>query len=61
MKLGKSDYAVETKNGKKGLVYHDEPNINGKVKVFIIGDDYKLTGEKILCDIDNLKMIGFFD
>jgi len=49
-------YLVETKDGKKGRTYHDRGLINGKVPVYVTGEE-----KPRLCDPDNLKVIGFID
>ncbi|MEK6828843.1 MAG: hypothetical protein AABY15_01865 [Nanoarchaeota archaeon] len=52
---------VETKSGKKGYVYNDDPILGKKVKVRVVDEKYIETGEKILCSPENLKLIGFKD
>lgn len=52
---------VETKSGKKGMVYNNDPVIGDKVKVHVINEKFLLTGEKLLCSPGNLKLIGFKD
>lgn len=52
---------VETKFGKKGYVYNNDPVILNKVKVHLINEDFSLTGEKLLCSPEGLKLIGFKD
>ena len=49
-------YLVETKNGKTGRTFHNKGLINGKVPVYIDGEQIPL-----LCDINSLKLIGFID
>lgn len=45
---------VETKTGLKGVAFHDDPLVNGKVVVHV-GDN------KMLCDPKGLKVIGYVD
>ena len=45
---------VETKLGK-GTTKNDDNPINGKVPVYL--ND----GRKVLCSIQNIKIIGFYD
>ena len=52
---------VQTKSGKKGYVYNDDPIVGEKVKVYVVDGDFVETGEKILCSPENLKVIGFKD
>jgi hypothetical protein len=56
MKQSESGYLVETKSGKQGRTYHYKGLINGKVPVYIDGED-----KPILSDKDSLKLIGFID
>ena len=52
---------VETKAGKMGYVYNNDPVVGYKVKVNIIDENFILTGEKLLCSPEGLKIIGFKD
>lgn len=52
----KSGYLVETKDGKKGRMYHDKGEINGKIPVYVTGEE-----KPRLCDPDSLKVIGFIN
>lgn len=49
-------YVVETKDEKIGRTYHEKEKINGKVQVFIEGEETPL-----LCDPTGLKIKGFID
>jgi len=49
-------YLVETKNGKKGRTYHSKGLINGKIPVYIEGEE-----KPILCIPDTLKLKGYVD
>ena len=51
-----SGFLVETKSGKKGRTYHNKGLINGKVPVYVDGEE-----KPILCDPTTLKQIGFID
>jgi hypothetical protein len=53
-----SGYIVETKSGKVGRTYHNEPMINGKKPVHIDIDGKTV---KMLCDPNSLKLKGFSD
>lgn len=52
---------VLTSTGKTGRTYHDDKPIEGKVKVYIINDEFNLTGENLLCAPDSLQLRGFID
>jgi len=49
-----SGMLVETKFGN-GITKNEDPDINGKVPVYL--ND----GRKVLCSIQNIKVIGFYD
>ena len=51
-----SGYLVETKSGKEGRTYHNKGLINGKVPVYIEGEE-----KPILCEPLSLKLTGFID
>ena len=54
-KLGStSGTIVETKLGN-GITKNDDAPVNGKVPVYL--ND----GRKVLCSIQNIKIIGFYD
>lgn len=52
---------VETKSGKKGYVYNNDPVLGNKVKVRVIDENFIETGENLLCTPGTLKVIGFKD
>ena len=52
---------VETLTGKKGIVYKKYGLVNGKVPVYIIDSRHQPTGEKVLCELDKLKIKGYVD
>lgn len=62
-------YLVECKDGKIGRTYNDLPLHEGKVQVFVFADSREDLHngktidppEKRLCDLKNLKIIGFID
>lgn len=53
-----SGYIVETKTGKVGRTYHNEPMVNGKQPVYIEVGEKTL---KMLCNPTSLKLKGFVD
>lgn len=53
-------YIVKLKSGKEGFTKHSDPEVNGKVPVYIT-ENFKPTGEKLLCNPDSLTIIGFKD
>ena len=50
-----SGKVVLTESGKKGIIYNKECSFNGKLKVHCVD------GNKLLCDPQKLKLIGFID
>lgn len=55
-------HIVETKTGKKGVVYVNKPLLNGKVCVYIIDENQnEIENKFLLCDPKTLKQIGFID
>ncbi|MFC5046920.1 hypothetical protein ACFSTE_15885 [Aquimarina hainanensis] len=57
----KEGLIVKTKNGKKGYIYNNDTIYDSKAKVHIVDEQYKETGEKLLCDTKNLIVIGYKD
>lgn len=51
-----SGYIVKTKSGKTGRTYHKLELVNGKVQVYLDGQN-----NRILVHPDNLTVIGFAD
>ena len=51
---------VKTQSGKKGYVYN-KPLVDGKVKVYVVDEKFQLTGDKLLCLPDTIKVIGYKD
>lgn len=47
---------VRTKSGQSGRTFHSKGKINGKVPVYIEGQD-----KPLLCDPEGLKVTGFID
>lgn len=45
---------VTTKTGLKGVAFHDDPPVNGKVVVYV-------KDKKMLCDPAGLKVVGYVD
>jgi len=64
-KRKRSGNLVQTSSGSKGMIYHDEKPIvvDGvkKMRVYLVGQDFSNTGEKLLCEMSSLQVIGFFD
>ena len=60
-KFSENRLVETTKTGKKGRTYHGENPINGKIRVYLMTDNFELTGQKMLCDPEGLKKIGFID
>lgn len=59
-------YIVETKEGKEGYTIHSDHAVNGKVIVYLTFDHLPLLDEngkhqKLLCNRNDLKIIGFKD
>lgn len=52
---------VETSEGKKGFIYNDEEQINGKHRVYIVDDNFQPTKEKLLCLPESLTIKGYID
>lgn len=59
---------VVTKKGETGRTYNDESRYEGKIKVWVMSEDYKdfVLNEKgkkyaLLCDPDGLTLKGFID
>lgn len=54
---------VKTKTGKKGMVYYKTLGDleKEKVQVHVVDEDFKATGEKLLCESRSLTTIGFVD
>ncbi len=54
---------VKTKTGKKGYVYYESnKDLSAKkLQVKIIDNDFKETGENLLCSPDTLEAIGYKD
>lgn len=59
--MNKPGTIVKTSKGKKGIVYTNEFPVNEKVKVYVLDKSFNLTGEKLLCDPNKLKVIGYVD
>lgn len=57
---GKSGKLVELADGRRGVVYNDDPKINGKLCVYIISKVPTDT-KRILADPEKLKHIGFIN
>jgi len=54
---------IKTRNGKKGYVYYEDNDSlkSEKLQVKIIDENFKETGENILCSPANLTAIGYKD
>ena len=49
-------YLVKTRTGKTGRTYHSKGLVNGKMPVYIDGEE-----KPLLCNPDSLVLIGFID
>lgn len=62
-----SGHIVETKTGKKGIIYHLESLLNKKRIVHLIDENNNVIVDendkevKMLCNPKSLKIIGFID
>lgn len=69
MKNGKKPgMLVRTKNGLLGRTYHSDRPVNGKVKVYLLNEDFSPRNAsntdrqlKMLCDPNTLKLVGYID
>ncbi len=52
---------VKTKSGKTGRTKNSDSPKDGKILVYITDDNFRETGEKVLCDPKDLTGIGFID
>lgn len=52
---------VKTRSGKKARTFHEDEPINGKLPVYPIDDEFRLTGERLLCKPENLQSYGHID
>ena len=60
-KRTRSGIMVDTKTGKTGIIWNGDKLIDGKVPIYIIDENKKETGEKVLCDKDTLTIRGFIN
>jgi len=49
------------KNGKRGRTYTHNGLINGKVPVYFETGDFTFSKKAILCNIQDLQIIGYID
>jgi len=57
----RAGFIVLTKTGLKGIIYNDEAREGGKNKTYIVDDNLKPTGLKMLCDPMTQQIIGFIN
>lgn len=60
--MAKAGYIVQLKDKRKGYTYPIDGLYAGKAEVYICdAKTLKKTGEKVLCNPDDLLIIGFTD
>ena len=61
MKKNSGALVTIKKTGKKGRTYHKDGEVNGKIPVHLIDDNFEPTGKKVLVSVYNLEINGFID
>ena len=52
---------LQLKDGRKGITYHKDPPVNGKVLVYVVDDKYQHKGARFLVDPKSCTVIGYTD
>lgn len=57
----RSGKLVKLSDGRKGITYNDLPTLGGRYQIYIVDDNFKETGAKVLKCAEDLTVIGFVD